>query len=88
MTHIVVITKSIAFDSIEVTDLTQSEEYFIGQMQIIMQFFLDLLQVTGDELAPEKCVWVLICHTVGSTFKKSQVLLVGSRYDISYIATH
>jgi hypothetical protein len=28
---------------VEVTDLTQSKEDFIGQMQIIMQFFLDLL---------------------------------------------
>jgi hypothetical protein len=31
-------------------------------MQMIIQFFLDLLQVTGGDLAPEKCVWFLICH--------------------------
>jgi hypothetical protein len=32
-----------------VLDLTQSEEELIGKMQIIIQFFLDLLQVTGGE---------------------------------------
>jgi hypothetical protein len=47
---------------VEVSDLTQSEEEFIGQMQTIIQFFLDLLQVTGGDLSPEKCVWFLICH--------------------------
>jgi hypothetical protein len=47
---------------VEVLDLTQSEEELIGQMQNIIQLFLDLLQVTGGELAPEKCVWFLICH--------------------------
>jgi hypothetical protein len=47
---------------VEVTDLTQSEEDLIGQMQVIIQFFLDLLQVTGGDLAPEKCVWFFICH--------------------------
>jgi hypothetical protein len=31
-------------------------------MQTIIKFFLDLLQVTGGDLAPEKCVWFLICH--------------------------
>jgi hypothetical protein len=47
---------------IEVTELTLSEEELIGKMQMIIQFFLDLLQVTGGDLAPEKCVWFLICH--------------------------
>jgi hypothetical protein len=47
---------------VELLDLTQSEEELIGQMQNIIQFFLDLLQVTGGDLAPEKCVWFLICH--------------------------
>jgi hypothetical protein len=47
---------------VEVSDLTQSEEELIGQMQTIIQFFLDLLQVTGGDLAPEKYVWFLICH--------------------------
>jgi hypothetical protein len=47
---------------IEVTELTLSEEELIGKIQMIIQFFLDLLQVTGGDLAPEKCVWFLICH--------------------------
>jgi hypothetical protein len=38
----------------EVTDLTPSEEELIGKMQMISQFFLDLLQVTGGDIAPEK----------------------------------
>jgi hypothetical protein len=46
----------------DVTALTLSEEELIGKMQTIIQFFLDLLQVTGGDLAPEKCVWFLICH--------------------------
>jgi hypothetical protein len=29
-------------------------------MEEVIQFFLDLLQVTGGDLAPEKCVWYLI----------------------------
>jgi hypothetical protein len=37
---------------VEVPDLMQSEEEFIGQMQNIIQFFLDLLQVTVCDLAP------------------------------------
>jgi hypothetical protein len=47
---------------VEVTDLTLSEEEMIGKMHMIIQFFLDLLQVTGGDIAPEKCVWFLICH--------------------------
>jgi hypothetical protein len=31
-------------------------------MEEIIQFFLDLRQVTGGDLAPEKCVWYLISH--------------------------
>jgi hypothetical protein len=31
-------------------------------MEEIIQFFLDLLQVTGGDLAPDKCVWYLISH--------------------------
>jgi hypothetical protein len=46
----------------EVTTLTLSEEELIGKMQTVIQFFLDLLQVTGGDLALEKCVWFLICH--------------------------
>jgi hypothetical protein len=29
-------------------------------MEEIIQFFLDLLQVTGGDLAPKKCAWFLI----------------------------
>jgi hypothetical protein len=47
---------------VEVKDLTQIEEDLIDQMQIIIQIFLDLLQVTGGDLAPDKCVWFLIYH--------------------------
>jgi hypothetical protein len=32
----------------------------VKRMEDIIQFFLDLLQVTGGDLAPEKCVWYLI----------------------------
>jgi hypothetical protein len=31
-------------------------------MEEIIQFFLDLLQATGGDLAPDKCVWYLIIH--------------------------
>jgi hypothetical protein len=31
-------------------------------MEEIIQFSLDLLQVTGSDLAPEKCAWYLIGH--------------------------
>jgi hypothetical protein len=31
-------------------------------MELIIQFFLDLFQVTGGDLAPEKCAWYLIGH--------------------------
>jgi hypothetical protein len=37
---------------VEVLDLTLREEELIGQMQNIIKFFLDLLQVTGGDLAP------------------------------------
>jgi hypothetical protein len=46
----------------EETDLTVDEVELIDQMQVVVQFFLDLLQVTGGDLAPEKCVWYLIAH--------------------------
>jgi hypothetical protein len=47
---------------VEVAYLKQSEDTLIGQMQTIIQLCLDLLQVTGDDLDPEKCVWFLICN--------------------------
>jgi hypothetical protein len=31
-------------------------------MQVMIHFFLDLLQVTGGDLAPKKCVFYLIAH--------------------------
>jgi hypothetical protein len=34
----------------------------VKRMEDIIQFFLDLLQVMGGDLAPEKCVWYLITH--------------------------
>jgi hypothetical protein len=46
----------------DISELTSSEETLIAKMEEIIQFFLDLLQVTGGDLAPEKCVWYLISH--------------------------
>jgi hypothetical protein len=43
-----------------VTNLTNGEEALVGRMEEIIQFFLDLLQVTGGDPAPEKCAWFLI----------------------------
>jgi hypothetical protein len=48
--------------SIEETELTADEEDLVEQMKVVIQFFLDLLQVTVGDLAPEKCVWYLIAH--------------------------
>jgi hypothetical protein len=42
--------------------LTQEEDSLVERMEVIIQFFLDLLQVTGGNLAPEKCAWYLIGH--------------------------
>jgi hypothetical protein len=47
---------------IEEKDLTSDEEAMVKRMEDIIQFFLDVLQVTGGDLAPEKCVWYLIAH--------------------------
>jgi hypothetical protein len=46
----------------EVKELTQSEEDLVEKIQTIIQIFLHLLQVNGGDLAPEKCVWFLICQ--------------------------
>jgi hypothetical protein len=48
--------------STDQAELTTSEETRIANMEEIIQFFLDLLQVTGGDLEPEKCVWYLISH--------------------------
>jgi hypothetical protein len=45
-----------------VRGLTQEEDSLVARMEVIIQFFLDLLQVTGGDLAPEKCEWYLIGH--------------------------
>jgi hypothetical protein len=45
-----------------VLGLTQEEESLVARMEDIIQFFLDLLQVTGGDLAPEKCAYHLIGH--------------------------
>jgi hypothetical protein len=47
---------------VEVQQLTESEEKLVTRMQDIVQFFLDILQVTGGDLTPEKCALYLICH--------------------------
>jgi hypothetical protein len=47
---------------LEELDLTNDETELIEQMQVVMQFFLDLRQVTGGDLAPEKYVWYLIAN--------------------------
>jgi hypothetical protein len=48
--------------SIEEKELTSYEEAMVKRMADIIQFLLDLLQVTGGDLAPEKCAWYLIAH--------------------------
>jgi hypothetical protein len=45
-----------------VRGLTQEEESLVARMEDRIQFFLDLLQVTGGDLAPEKFAWYLIGH--------------------------
>jgi hypothetical protein len=47
---------------IEEKELKIDEEAMVKRMEDIIQFFLDLRQVTGGDLAPEKCVWYLIAH--------------------------
>jgi hypothetical protein len=48
--------------STDEAELTTSEETIVAKMEEIIHFSLDLLQVTGGDLAPEKCVWYLISH--------------------------
>jgi hypothetical protein len=47
---------------IDEKELTSDEEAMVKRMEEIIHFFLDLLQITGGDLAPEKCVWYLIAH--------------------------
>jgi hypothetical protein len=45
-----------------VRGIAQEEESLVARMEDILQFFLDLLQLTSGNLAPEKCAWYLIGH--------------------------
>jgi hypothetical protein len=45
-----------------VRGLAQDEDSLVVQMEVIIHFFLYLLQVTGGDLAPEECAWYLIGH--------------------------
>jgi hypothetical protein len=45
-----------------VRGLTQEEDSLVARMEVIIQSFLDLLQVMGGDLSPEKCAWYLIGH--------------------------
>jgi hypothetical protein len=40
--------------------LTREEDILVARMEVIIQFFLDLLQVMDGGLAPETCAWYLI----------------------------
>jgi hypothetical protein len=44
------------------TALTSEEEALVAKMEEIIHFFLDCLQVTGGDLAPETGVWYMIAH--------------------------
>jgi hypothetical protein len=46
----------------DVKELTDEEEKLVARMEDIIKFFLNLLQVTGGDPAPEKCVLYLISH--------------------------
>jgi hypothetical protein len=48
--------------STDQAELTTSREALISKMVEIIKKILDLLQVTGGDLAPEKSVWYLISH--------------------------
>jgi hypothetical protein len=45
-----------------VRGLAQEEDRLVARMEVIIQFFLDLLQVTGGDLSPKKWAWYLIGH--------------------------
>jgi hypothetical protein len=46
----------------DIKELTDEEEKYVARMEGSIQFFLDLLQVTGVDLSPKKCVWYLISN--------------------------
>jgi hypothetical protein len=45
-----------------VRGLTQEEDSLVARVEVVIKFFLDLLQATGGDLAPKKCAWYLIGH--------------------------
>jgi hypothetical protein len=47
---------------IDEKELPSDKEEMVKRIEDIIQCFFDLLQVTGGNLAPEKCVWYLIAH--------------------------
>jgi hypothetical protein len=61
---------------IEEKELTSDKEAMIKRMEYITQFLLDLPQVTGGDLAPEKCVWYLIAHR----WKKGVPTFLANKY--------
>jgi hypothetical protein len=46
----------------DIKKLTEEEEKLVARMEDTIPFFLDLLQVTRGDLAPEKRVWYFISH--------------------------
>jgi hypothetical protein len=45
-----------------VREIKEEEDSLVARMEEIIQFFLDVLQVTGGNLVPKKCAWYLIGH--------------------------
>jgi hypothetical protein len=45
-----------------VNELSDIEETLASRMEEIIQFFLDLLKVSGGDLPPKKCAWFIITH--------------------------
>jgi hypothetical protein len=48
--------------STDQAELTTSKETLVAKIEEIINFFLDLLQVIGGDLAPDQWVWYLISH--------------------------
>jgi hypothetical protein len=60
---------------IEEKELTIDKEAMVKRIEDIIQFFLALLQVTGGDFVPEKCVWYLIadlCNKGVPTLQESK----------------
>jgi hypothetical protein len=41
-------------------ELTEEEQKLVANMEEIIQFFVDWMQVKGGKLVPEKCAWYVI----------------------------